>query len=226
MQGNDEDPVVRTTTMDALQPHPGYVPPPLAERTAFISHQDHRNWNSPIRTTNQDEFGPKRAEMREPCNAGLQESHASFGNPGIREMETLYSATFKKPPPTMDRADAEAARAFHMAHHSKTATTHLKANPRTEYQMEYTGCIGGKASDMCDALKSGNNVVANDPRFVVHQSAMRDHYRKPKSVKPPPPIDNYLQDSHIKFKGGEVPWRTTQQDYFWFETYHMPHRPF
>jgi hypothetical protein len=226
MQGNDEGPTQRTTMMDALQPHPDCVPPPLAERTAFISHQDHRNWNKPTTTNNRAEYVWKTAEIPDPCNIQLQDSHASFGNPAIREMETLYDATFKKPPMSMERADVEAARAFHMGHHSKTATTHLPGNDRTEYQSEYTGCVGGKASEICDGLKGGHNIVANDPRHIIRESCMKEQFRKHPDVRPPPPIDNYLQDSHLPLKGGGVPWTTTQMDYFWFETYHMPGRPF
>jgi hypothetical protein len=126
----------------------------------------------------------------------------------------------------MDRVDADAARAFHMAHHSKTSTSHLPRRDKTEYQTEYTGCVGGKASEPCDALRGGHNIVANDPRHIIRESVMKSQFKRHPNVKPPPPIDNYLQDSHLPLKGGGVPWTTTQMDYFWFETYHMPGRPF
>jgi hypothetical protein len=47
MQGFNLETVKTTTMDDGMRPHPDHRPGPEAERTAFVSHQDHRNWNGP-----------------------------------------------------------------------------------------------------------------------------------------------------------------------------------
>jgi hypothetical protein len=226
MQGFDL-PTTKTTTMDdATRPHPEHRPLPAGERTAFVSHQDHRNWNAPVTTTHHDEFFPKTAESVGPVNNRLQDSHGTFGNPAIREVTTLYEDSFGRPPQAVEPADMAAARSFHMGHHSTSASGMHDQLPPTEYRASYTGHGRAKASDICDALKGGHNVVAHDPRFVLRKSVMDTEYVAHPGVHKPPPVDNSLQNSHVQLKGAALPWTTTQQDYFQYETYHMPGRPF
>jgi hypothetical protein len=226
MQGFNLDTVKTTTMDDATRPHPDHKPGPEAERTAFISHQDHRNWNGPVTTTHRETFYPKPADRVEPINNRLQESHGTFGNPAIREVTTLYDDSFTMPPPAMELADISAARSFHMGHHSTNASGMHDQLPLTEYNASYRRHKDARASDMCDALKGGHNIVAYDPRFVIKKSAMDTDYVAHPGEHRPPPVDNSLQDSHLQLKGAALPWTTTQQDYFQYETYHMPGRPF
>lgn len=218
-------PTVKTTTMhDAHVAHPGFKPPPEAEKTAFLSHQDHRNWDGRPSTTYRDAFVPKKAEKVDPVNNQLQQSHASFGNSQIHEMQTLYRDTYKKHPKAMELADMDAAREFNMGHHTKDKEGDNIRTETTTYRRDYHGWTGVKPSDMCEALKGGNNIVANDPRLVVKQSAMKDDYIRYKNVEVPSQIDNALQRSHIQLTGSGEPWTTTQQDYFLFKTYKMPEK--
>jgi hypothetical protein len=226
MQGFNLETVKTTTTEDATAPHPEHRPPPEAERTAFVSHQDHRNWNQPVSTTHRDTFYPKVADRPEPINNQLQASHGTFANPAIREVTTLYDASFAKPPSTAERADMDAARGFHMGHHSTNRSGQSDRLPQTEYRASYAGHPGLRPSDICEGLKGGHNIVASDPRFVLTKSAMDTDYVAHPGGQRPPPIDNSLQDSHLQLKGGALPWTTTQQDYFQYETYRMPNRPF
>jgi hypothetical protein len=191
-----------------------------------VSHQDHRNWNGRVGTTHRDAFYPKVAQRVEPVNNRLQESHGTFGNPAIREVTTLYDDSFGAPHSAVELADMGAARSFHMGHHSTNASGMHDRLPPTEYSASYIRHQGAKASDMCDALKGGHNIVAYDPRFVVKTSAMDTDYIAHPGVHTPAPIDNSLQDSHLQLKGAALPWTTTQQDYFQYESYHMPGRPF
>jgi hypothetical protein len=226
MQGFNLETVKRTAMEDATAPHPEHRPPPEAERTAFVSHQDHRNWNRPVSTTHRDAFSPKVAERVDPINNELQASHGTFANPAIREVTTLYDESFGKPPATVELADMDAARSFHTGHHSNNRSGQSDRLPQTEYRTSYTGHPGVRPSNLCDALKGGHNVVASDPRFVVKKSAMDTDYVAHPGDHRPPPIDNSLQNSHLQLKGGAFPWTTTQQDYFQYETYRMPNRPF
>lgn len=218
--------VTRTTMQDGIVAHPDFRPPPAAEKTAFLSHQDHRNWNGRPSTTMRDAFVPKKAEKVEPINNKLQQTHASFGNSNIHEMRTLYNDTFTKPPATLELADMDAAREFHMGHHTKDKEGDNIATPSSTNRIDYHGWPGVKPSDMCDALKGGNNIVANDPRLVVKKSQMKEDFIHYKNVDRPSQIDNALQNSHLQLKGSGIPWTTTQQDYFQYETYKMPGSPF
>jgi hypothetical protein len=211
---------------DGIQAHPDARPPPEAERTAFISHQDHRNWRGIPTTTHREAFYPKVAEPVPPVNNQLQESHGTFGNDAIREKTTLYTDSFRRPPPSMDRADVEAARAFHMAHHSNNRSMENEGPPSTMYDTTFIHHKGVPPSDMCEALKGGHNIVANDPRHVVRQSAMKTDFPEHPGVHRPEPIDNLLQRSHLQLTGASQAWTTTQQDYFQWERYKMPGRPF
>ena len=224
--GNNFETVKTSVMHDSIRPHPDARPPPSAEKTAFVSHQDHRNWNEPITTTMRADFPAKKAEQREPINNHLQDTHAAFGNDKIHELTTLYEDTFRKPPPTMERADMDAARAFHMGHHSKDKSGENVKTEDTVYRRTYVHFKDAKPSDMCDALKGGHNIVANDPRFIVRQSSMKEDFQSHKGLQRPPPIDNSLWDSHLQLKGGARPWTTTQQDYFLYKTYKMPGQPF
>jgi hypothetical protein len=226
MQGNNWREVPTTEMNDAIRPIPGWHRPPEAPRTAFISHQDHRNWRGPVSTENRDSYYPKIAEHVDPVNNQLQESHGSFGNPAIHETRTLYSDTFKRPPLAGELADMDAARAFHMGHHSNNKSGLNEGPPQTQYDAAFIDHKGVRPSDMCDALKGGHNIVANDPRHVVKQSAMKSDYPHHPGIHRPEPIDNLLQRSHLQLKGCGQAWTTTQQDYFQYETYRMPGRPF
>lgn len=224
-KGNNFPSVTTTTAHDAVVPHPECRPPPLAEKTAFISHQDHRNWNGRPSTTMSEAYYAKKAEKVDPVNNQLQTTHACFGHPNIHEMQTLYNDTFTKPPKTHERADMDAMRNFHMSHHSKTKRGDHDSLETTTYNNTFTGFPGVKPSDMCDALKGGHNIVPNDPRMTVKESEMKADFKPYKGIQPPPPIDNLLQRSHIQLKGGEQPWSTSQQEYFQYETYRLPGDP-
>jgi hypothetical protein len=226
MQGN-AFPIVRTTEMqDGTRAYPDARPPPEAERTAFISHQDHRNWRGTPTTTHRETFYPKVAEPIPPVNNQLQDSHGTFGNDAIRERTTLYADSFKHPPPSTDRVDVDAVRAFHMGHHSKGNSYQREDPPRTMHDETFVHHKGVRPSEMCDALKGGHNIVANDPRHVVRESAMKSDFPEHAGVHRPPPVDNLLQRSHLQLTGCGQPWTTTQQDYFQWERYKMPGRPF
>jgi hypothetical protein len=226
MQGNAFPPVSISESMEGIRGHPESRPPPLAERTAFISHQDHRNWRGTATTTHRETFCPKLAERVEPVSNQLQESHGTFGNDAIREKTTLYTDSFKRPPPSIERADVRAAQAFHMAHHSNNRSTENEGPPATVYDATYIQHKGVKPSEMCDALKGGHNIVANDPRHVVKQSSMKVDFQGHDGGHRPAPIDNLLQRSHLQLTGASQAWTTTQQDYFQWERYKMPGRPF
>jgi hypothetical protein len=160
MQGFDFDTIKTTTMQDATQPHPD------RERTVFVSHQDHSNWNGLVSTTNHDAYYAKIPERVDPVNNELQQSHASFGNPAIREVMTLYNDTFGRPPPTLSLADADASRAFHMGHHSNCRSEVSDGPARMVYQATCIHHKDAKPSDICDSLKVSHNIVANDPRVA------------------------------------------------------------
>jgi hypothetical protein len=120
----------------------------------------------------------------------------------------------------------DAARDFHMGHHSNNRSGINEGPPKTAYDASFVHHRGAKPSDMCDALKGGHNIVANDPRHVVRQSAMKSDFPEYPGIHRPDPIDNLLQRSHLQLTGCGQPWTTTQQDYFQYETYRMPGRPF
>jgi hypothetical protein len=141
-------------------------------------------------------------------------------------MTTLYDETFRKPPQTLEPANMDAARAFHMGHHSNSRSGMSEGPPKTVYQATYVHHKDTKPSDMCDSLKGGHNIVANDPRFVVRKSQMESDYAPYPGVHRPEPVDNFLQQSHLQLKGAALPWTATQEDYFQYETYKMPGRPF
>ena len=208
---------------DAIRAHPNFKPPPIAEKTAFVSHHDYKNWNGPqFRTTTQDAYGPKKAEKVDSINNRLQQSHVKFGNDNIHEITTLYQDTFQKHPRAVERANMDAARAFHMGHHSNSKSGDDVHTEITTNQATYVKFKDAKPSDICDALRGGNNIVPNEPRFTVTTSSMHEDFKPfPKSQKIQA-IDNSLQRSHIQIKGDESPWTTTQADYFQFNTYRMP----
>lgn len=215
--------VTESTAHAALKPHPECKVPPLAEKTAFKSHHDYRNWDERPSTTMGDAYGPKKVEHVAPINHKLQETHAKFGDPTINEKRTLYADTFTNHPQTQDKPNMQEIRNFHMAHHSNSRRGgQADRTEITTNQASYTGCKGGKASEMCDALRGGHNIVPNDERFNVKRSAMKDDFVEHKDVKLPQPVDNSLQKSHIQLQGNGVKWSTTQRDYFQFNTYKMP----
>ncbi|KAH0787385.1 hypothetical protein GPJ56_008580 [Histomonas meleagridis] len=213
--------VTRTTMQDAIQPHPEFKPPPMADKTAFVSHQEYVNTNERPTTTNRATYKPCKYEYVAPINNRLQESHASFGSPYINENHTLYNDTFKKFDNSQNKVDMEAIRNFHMSHHSDLMRTDAKTEITTN-QASYTGFPGFKPPPTCDALKGSNNVVPNDPRFNLKKSAMKEDYIPYKNALPPKPIDNHLQQSHIQMQGNQSSYSTTQGDYFQFKTYRMP----
>ncbi|KAK8833730.1 hypothetical protein M9Y10_042461 [Tritrichomonas musculus] len=219
--GNNHPSVTTTTTQDALKPHPDFRPPELAPRTAFISHQDHRNWNGPISTTSRDAFQPKKAEYIPPVNNQLQRSHANFGDDTINEKRTLYQDTFKPPPPNMERVDFQALRDFHQGHHTNSSSGMGDHTEITTNQATYKAFPGFKPSEICDSLRGGKNIVQNEPRLNVRESEMKSSFVAHKYA-PPQPIDNNLQKSHIQLQGSGEKWTTTQGDYFLFRTYKMP----
>jgi hypothetical protein len=225
-QGHHFPTVTDTTTRDALQPHPDVRPPPLAERTAFVSHHDYRNYRGSFSTTHRDAFAPKEAEPVFRLTGNLQESHAKFGLEGEPMGTTLYRDTFTKPKHSAEPVDVAAARNFHQGHHNDHRIGPSEQLESTTYRSEFTGCKGGKASDSCDFLRGGHNVVANDPCFNVKRSAMKEEFIPHKGVERPAPVDNFLQRSHIQLAGGGQQWTTTQQDYFLWEQYKMPGHPF
>ena len=221
--GNNFPSVTESTAHAAVKPHPGFQPPPMAERTAFQSHHDFRNSREGISTTSRDAYQPRPYQKVEIVDHKLQETHAKFGDDAINEKTSLYATDFKKPEQTMERADMQAAREFHMGHHSNNRTGGVDRTGDSIYTTSFTGCKGGKASDICDALRGGKNVVPNDPRFNVKESMMKSDYIHYKKAPMPEPIDNALQRSHIRMQtGGDAQWNTTQQDYFQFQTYKMP----
>lgn len=220
-------PTVKDSAMkEAIVPHPECKPPPMAEKSAFISHHDFRNFNGKINTTMHDALPPRKAEPVEPINNHLQTSHMVLGAAGVHVKSTLSQDTYTKPPRTMEKADVDAARNFHMSHHSKTSSNSAAKTEITTNQATYIGCPGGKPSDMCDSLKGGHNIVPHDPRFSVKKSAMKEDFHPYPNVQPPPPIDNLLQRSHIQIQQDKsAQWKTTQQDYFQFNTYRLPGDP-
>jgi hypothetical protein len=211
---------------EAIQPHPEMRPPPPAESSAFISHHDFRNHKGSVSTTSRDAFQPKKADPVPPLDGNLQESHASFGLAGAKTGSTLYRDTFTPPARTMEKVDIQAARDFHQSHHNDGRSGPSERLESTTYKTNYTGCRGGQASEICDHLRGGHNVVANEPSFTVRRSAMKDSFVPYKGVQRPAPIDNFLQRSHIQLQGNAAPWTTTHQDYFLWEQYKMPGHPF
>ncbi|OHT06538.1 hypothetical protein TRFO_25425 [Tritrichomonas foetus] len=222
--GNNLPPVKTSTMHDAIQAHPDFKPPDMADKTAFMSHHDFRNWNEKVSTTSRDAFQPKKAEPVAPVNNQLQRSHANFGDSKINEKRTLFMDSYKKPPPTLELADMQAARDFHQGHHTNNRSGMSERTEITTNQATYTGFPDCKPSEICDALRGGRNIVQNEPRFTVRTSAMHDAF-VPHKYKPPEPIDNNLQKSHIQLQGNGTKWSTTQQDYFQFKTYRMPGQP-
>ena len=133
--------------------------------------------------------------------------------------------SFQKPPPTMELADMQAARDFHMGHHTNYKGGYADSTEMTTNQATYKAFPDCKPADICDSLRGGKNVVQFEPRFTVKTSVTHDTY-VPHQYKPPEPIDNNLQASHIQLQtGGKPSWSTTQQDYFQFKTYRMPGDP-
>ena len=197
VDGNNWPAVTETTAHAAMRAHPGFQPPPLSERTAFQSHQNFGDWKEQMSTTSRDSYPPRKYQPVESIDHHLQESHAKFGADNINEKTTLYNESFKRPPPTMERTDMQAARDFHMGHHSNNRTAEFDHTGKSINSTTYTGCKGGKASDLCDALKGGHNIVPNDARFNVKESTMKADYVKYKNAKLPDPIDNSLYASHI-----------------------------
>ena len=221
-QGTSAIPMYKQSVMhESIVPHPECRPPPPAEKTAFVSHHEYRNWVGPMTTTSQDAFQPKKAEVRQPFNMGLQQSHMNIGYPGINENRSLYSDTFTKPPPTMDRVDANAMRAFHTAHHSKTDTNSAARTGTTTYNDTYRPQPDFRPPPICDALKGGHNIVPNEERFNVKESNMKESFKPPPKIDQATRTDNKLQKSHLQLKSNCPPWTTTQQDYFLFNTYNM-----
>lgn len=221
--GNNFPTVTESTAHAAVKPHPGFQPPPMAERTAFQSHHDFRNSREGMSTTSRDAYQPRKYQPVEIVDHKLQETHAKFGDDAINEKTSLYTSSYQKPAQTMERADMQAARDFHMGHHANNKTGEVDRTGESIYTTSFTGCKGGKASDICDALRGGKNIVPNDPRFNVTKSSMKADYVHHKKAPLPEPIDNALQQSHIRMQtgmGGQ--WQTTQQDYFQFQTYKMP----
>jgi hypothetical protein len=225
-QGHHFPTVTETTTRAAVQPHPEARALPLGERTAFVSHHDYRNYNGPISTTVRDSFVPKQAESVHRTTGNLQESHASFGREGERMGTTLYRESFVKLPPIGERANVTERRDFHQAHHNDARAGPAERLETTTYRTAFTGCPGGRASDLCDGLRGGNNVVASEPSFTVRRSAMKEDFIPHRGVQRPPPVDNFLQRSHIQLQGNPAHWTTTQQDYFLWQQYRMPGHPF
>jgi hypothetical protein len=217
-------PTVRESTMRAgTVAHPGFVPPEMAEKTAFQSHHDFRNCDGRPSTTYRDAF-PKRPYEHVPAvDHHLQDSHASFGNDQINEKRTLYNDSYQRPPQTRERIDMQAARDFHQAHHLNNRGLPGDKTGITTYRDAYRGCPGGKASDICEALRGGHNIVPNDPRFAVKKSAMREAYVPYPKAPLPQPVDNSLQRSHIQMQGTDARYSTTQSDYFWWHLYRLPH---
>lgn len=212
-------PVYKSEMKESIVAHPECRPPPAAERTAFVSHHDYRNWDGKINTTMHDDFPAKKAEMRQPFNMGLQKSHCNIGYAGINENHSLYSDTFKKPENVSERVDAAAMRAFHTAHHSKTDTGTAAKTGKTTYEDTYKPQPNFVPPPSCDALKGGHNVVPNEDRFNVKESNMKESYKAPTKVEQPMRTDNKLQRSHLQLKSNCPAWTTTQHDYFLFDTY-------
>ena len=63
-------------------------------------------------------------------------------------------------------------------------------------------------------------ITMSDPTLIVRESTMKKDYVK-MDVKPPAPLINKLQTSHIQFGNMKNDWKTTQDDYFQFKTYKM-----
>lgn len=217
-------PVTKSVMRESIVPHPEYKPPPPAEKTAFISHCDFRNWDGKMTTTMREDFPVKHAEPARPANMGLQQSHCNIGYTGINENRSLYSDTFKDPGRTMDRVDANAMRAFHTAHHSKTDTGTAARTGQTTYQVTYLPQPDFRPPPSCDALKGGHNVVPQEDRFVVKESNMKESFKAPQRCDQATRQDNALQKSHLQLKSNCPAWTTTQQDYFQFRTYKMPEK--
>ena len=209
----------KSVTQESIVPHPEYKPPPPAERTAFVSHCDFRNYDGKMSTTMRDDYPAKKAEPARPANMGLQQSHCNIGYTGINENRSLYSDTFKNPGRTMDRVDANAMRAFHTAHHSKTDTGTAANTGKTTYQVTYLPQPDFRPPPSCDALKGGHNVVPQEDRFVVKESNMKESFKPPSRCDQATRQDNALQKSHLQLKSTVPNWTTTQQDYFLWYTY-------
>ena len=216
-------PSVKESSMHAgLVPYPNFKPPKPVEASATISHHDFRNWNGRPSTTQSEAFTPKLSQVdrSQAVNNRLQDSHMQIGTGKFEETTSLYQDTFKQFKARPELADVSKIREFHMGTHSK-GDTNLAKTGKTTNQETYTGCKGGKASKICDSLKGGNNIVPNEPRFVVSKSATHtDYVAHP--IEHQQAVNNKLQRSHIKLDGGQGNWTTTQSDYFQFKTYKMP----
>jgi hypothetical protein len=217
--------VAQTTSQSAHRPF-GVEPTPLAERTAFVSHHDYRNWRGRPTTTTRESYPPRPVEITPPIVRDLQGSNATFGNDAINEKTTLYRETFRPPGRTQELAPIQELRDFHQAHHSRCERGQNERLETTTHEATYRGCPGGRAADLCEGLRGGHNVVAKDPQFTVRQSAMRQDFVPHRGGQRPPPIDNFLQRSHVQLQGNGEAWTTTQSDYFQWQRYKMPHSSF
>lgn len=216
-------PSVKTTTMqDSVKIHPDFKPTESAEKTAFQSHQDFRNWNGvTYTTTNREAYQAKKAEYVPPINNHLQRSHAIVGDRSINEKTTIYQDSFKKPPASLDKIDMQSIRDFHQGHHTNSRSGQYEHTETTTNQRTYKEFKNFKPSDICPATRGGLNVIQDEPRLTVRQSAMQEAFQ-PHPIRPPEPIDNNLQRSHIQLQGSGEKWSTTQSDYFRFRRYRMP----
>jgi hypothetical protein len=225
--GHDFPTVTESNTQANLRPFTGVSPPPLAARTAFVSNHDYRNWNGRSTTTCRESYVPPgRVEIPPPVDHNLQGSSASIGNSAINEKSSLYRESYRPLGRIDNRTDIQAVRDFHQGHHSNSQRGPNEPLETTTNRATYIGCPGGHASEMCNGLRSGNNVVASDPRFSLRQSSMKETFIHHANVKVPNAVDNSLQRSHIQLGGNDAPWSRTQSEYFQWGRYRLPGQPY